>query len=63
MTAQLAWVRDDGQLLLLVGQDENERHTITRRALAHLYRNGLAMNLEQEALVERAINTLMQDLP
>lgn len=63
MTAQLAWVRDDGQLLLLVGQDENERHTITRRALAQLYRNGLAMNLEQEALVERAINTLMQDLP
>ena len=62
LTAQLVWTKDDGQLYLFVGQDPMERHTLTRGALVQLYRFGLAVNLEQEALVERAMNKLMQDL-
>jgi hypothetical protein len=62
-TAQLGWISEDGEFYLFVGQDEAERQSITRGALRQLYRSGLAINLEQEGAVERAIHALMQDLP
>lgn len=62
-TTQLGWISEDGEFYLFVGQDEAERQSITRGALRQLYRSGLAINLEQEGAVERAIHALMQDLP
>jgi Protein of unknown function (DUF1631) len=62
ITAQLVWVGDGRRLFLFVGQQADERHTLTEGALAQLYLNGLAMYLEQEGLLERAVSTLMQDL-
>ena len=62
-TAQLGWISEDGEFYLFVGQDEAERQSITRGALRQMYRSGLAINLEQEGVVERAIHALMQDLP
>ena len=61
-TSQLAWISEDGEFYLFVGQDENDRQSITRGALRQLYRSGLAINLEQEGVVERAIQALMHDL-
>jgi hypothetical protein len=61
-TSQLAWISEDGEFYLFVGQDEADRQSITRGALRQLYRSGLAINLEQEGVVERAIHALMHDL-
>ncbi len=61
-TSQLAWISEDGEFYLFVGQDESDRQSITRGALRQLYRSGLAINLEQEGVVERAIHALMHDL-
>jgi hypothetical protein len=61
-TSQLAWISEDGEFYLFVGQDESDRQSITRGALRQLYRSGLAINLEQEGVVERAIQALMHDL-
>jgi hypothetical protein len=61
-TAQLVWIGSERDLFLFVGQDAGQRHSLTVGALSQLYLNGLAMYLEQEGLVERAIGTLLQDL-
>jgi hypothetical protein len=61
-TVQLVWIGGDRRMFLFVAQDGEHRHTLTEGALTYLYLNGLAMYLEQEGLVERAANTLMQDL-
>lgn len=61
-TAQLTWIGSERQLFLFVGQDAGQRHSLTPGALVQLYLNGLAMYLEQEGLVERAIGALLQDL-
>jgi Protein of unknown function (DUF1631) len=62
LTAQLAWVSDSHQFFLFVGQDANERHSLTRGALEHLLSHGLIAALEEDTLVQRAVETLMQDL-
>jgi hypothetical protein len=62
-TAQLAWVSDSRQYFLFVGQDDEERHSLTRGALEHLLSHGLITALEDEGdIVQRAMSTLMQDL-
>lgn len=62
-TAQLAWVSDSRQYFLFVGQDGEERHSLTRGALEHLLSHGLITGLEDEGdMVQRAMSTLMQDL-
>lgn len=62
LTAQLAWVSDSHQFFLFVGQDADERHSLTRGALEHLLSHGLIAALEEDNLVQRAVDTLMQDL-
>jgi hypothetical protein len=63
LTAQLAWISESRQFFLFVGQDADERHSLTRGALEHLLSHGLITALaEEENLVQRAMATLMQDL-
>lgn len=62
LTAQLAWVSDSRQFFLFVGQDAEERHSLTRGALEQLLAHGLIAVLEEDDLVQRAVATLMQDL-
>lgn len=62
-TAQLAWVSDSRQFFLFVGQDTEERHSLTRGALEHLLSHGLITALEEDGdMVQRAMASLMQDL-
>ncbi|MEJ6000655.1 DUF1631 family protein [Paucibacter soli] len=62
MTAQIAWISESRQFFLFVGQDADERHSLTRGAIEQLLANGLITALEEESLVQRAVTTLMQDL-
>lgn len=61
-TAQIAWISESRQLFLFVGQDAQERHSLTRGALEQLLVNGLIAHLEEEDLVQRAMGSLLQDL-
>ncbi|MDC8771912.1 DUF1631 family protein [Roseateles albus] len=62
MTAQLAWISDKEQFYLFIGQNTEQRHTITRGALERLLANGLITALDDDNLVQHAVDTLMQDL-
>lgn len=62
MTAQLAWVSDSEQFYLFIGQDAEQRHTLTRGAVERLLANGLITALDDDNLVQHAVDTLMQDL-
>jgi len=62
LTAQLAWVSDSRQFFLFIGQDADERHSLTRGAIEQLFANGLIAALEEQGLVQKALSTLMQDL-
>lgn len=62
LTAQLAWISDTGLFFLFVGQDADERHSLTRGALEKLLANGLITALDDTDVVQRAVDTLMQDL-
>lgn len=62
LTAQVAWVSESQQFYLLVGQDPEERRSLTRGAIEKLLANGLITILDESSLVQRAVDTLMQDL-
>ncbi|MDT9000586.1 DUF1631 family protein [Paucibacter sp. APW11] len=62
LTAQIAWISESRQFFLFVGQDADERHSLTRGALEQLLANGLITALDEQSLVERAVDTLMQNL-
>lgn len=62
LTTQLVWISEGRQFFAFVGQDADERHSLTAGALEQLYAKGLVMYLEQEGLLERAVATLMQNL-
>lgn len=63
LTAQLAWLSEGRQYFLFVGQDADERHSLTRGALEHLLSHGLITTLEEEYdVVQHAMAALMQDL-
>lgn len=62
MTAQLAWVSDSEQFYLFIGQDAEQRHSLTRGAVERLLANGLITALDDDNLVQHAVETLMQDL-
>jgi hypothetical protein len=61
LTAQLAWISETGLFFLFVGQDADERHSLTRGALEKLLANGLIAALDDVDLVQRAVDTLMKD--
>ena len=62
MTAQLAWISETGLFLLFVGQNADERHSVTRGALEKLLANGLIAALDDTGVVQRAVDTLMKKL-
>lgn len=61
-TTQIAWISEGRQFLLFVGRDSDERLPLTRRALEALLSNGLITALEDDNVVQRAVDTLMSDL-
>ncbi|HEY9106212.1 MAG TPA: DUF1631 family protein, partial [Roseateles sp.] len=61
-TAQLAWISEGRQFVLFVGRESEERMPLTRRALEALLANGLLTALEDDSVVQRAVDTLMSDL-
>ncbi len=62
ITAQIAWISDKDQFYLFIGQDAEQRHTLTRGAVERLLANGLITALDDDNLVQHAVDTLMQDL-
>lgn len=61
-TAQVAWIGEGRQFMLFVGRDADERLPLTRRALEALLANGLIAALDEDSVVQRAVDTLMSDL-
>ncbi len=61
-TAQIAWISEGRQFLLFVGRDADVRLPLTRRALEALLANGLLTALEDDNVVQRAVDTLISDL-
>jgi len=62
LTAQLAWIGESRQYFLFVGQESEERHSLTRGALERLLPNGLITDLGEDSVVQRAVDSLMQNL-
>lgn len=62
LTAQAAWISENQQYYLFIGQDADARHSLTRAALEQLLANGLITALDETSLLQRAVDTLMQDL-
>ncbi|MFY7866392.1 DUF1631 family protein [Roseateles sp.] len=62
LTAQIAWISESRQYYLFVGQDADVRHSLTHAALERLLANGLITALDETSLLQRAVDTLMQDL-
>ena len=61
-TAQIAWISEGRQFMLFVGRESDERLSLTRRAVEALLANGLITALEDDSVVQRAVDTLMSDL-
>jgi hypothetical protein len=61
-TAQLAWIGEGRQFMLFVGRESDVRLPLTRRAIEALLANGLITALEEDSVVQRAVDTLMNDL-
>lgn len=61
-TAQIAWISEGRQFVLFVGREADERLPLTRRALEALLANGLITALDDDSIVQRAVDTLMSDL-
>ena len=62
LTAQLTWIGETRQHHLFVGQDSEQRHSLTRGALERLLPNGLITALGEDSVVQRAVDTLVQNL-
>lgn len=61
-TAQIAWLSEGRQYVLFVGRDPDERLSLTRKALEALLANGLIAALDEDSVVQRAVDTLISDL-
>ncbi|MFY7867474.1 DUF1631 family protein [Roseateles sp.] len=61
-TAQLLWVSDNRQFFMFTSDWAGGMHSMTRRALERLRTEGLATNLEERSLMQRAVDSMLQDL-
>lgn len=61
-TAQIAWIGEDRQHVLFVGREADARLSLTRGALQALLAAGLITSLSEDSVVQRAVDTLMNDL-
>lgn len=62
VTAQLTWVSDNKQFFLFSSQQAGHAHSMTRRALERLLAEGLVTVLEDRSLLQRAADSMLQDL-
>ena len=62
LTAQVAWVSESDQFFLFIGQNADERVSLTRGAIEQLLANGLITSLSENGVVQRALDTLMSTL-
>lgn len=60
---QFLWRSGQGRYLLFAGERAGQTHSITRSALERLDAAGLVRPLEDKPLVQRAIDTLANELP
>ncbi len=60
---QFLWRSSQGRYLLFAGERAGQTHSITRSALERLDAAGLVRPLEDKPLVQRAIDTLANELP
>ncbi|TXI24379.1 MAG: DUF1631 family protein, partial [Roseateles sp.] len=61
-TAQIAWISEGARYVFFVGREPGERLSLTRRALEALLANGLITALDDDSVVQRAVDTLISDL-
>lgn len=61
-TAQLMWSSDDGQFFSFASHHAGQSHSLTRRAIERLLAEGLIAVLEDRPLMQRAFDSLLQDL-
>jgi len=61
-TAHLLWVSDNRQFFMFTSDKAGGMHSMTRRALERLRAEGLATNLEERSLMQRAVDSMLQDL-
>lgn len=62
VTAQLMWSSDNGQFFMFASQHAGQSHSLTRRAVERLLSEGLITVLEERSLMQRAVDSLIQDL-
>lgn len=62
ITAQITWISENEQMFHFVGQDSAQQHTLTRGAIEQLLANGLIAHIDEQSLVQRAIEQLMHTL-
>lgn len=61
-TARLAWMSDNGAFYMFTSNLAGGMHSMTRRALMRLRREGLATDVAEASPVQRALGGLLQDL-
>jgi hypothetical protein len=61
-TARLLWVSDNRQFFMFTSQHAGGMHSLTRRALLRLREEGMATRLQERSLMQRTVDSLMQDL-
>ncbi|WP_082580173.1 DUF1631 family protein [Pelomonas sp. Root1444] len=61
-TAQLAWASDNGAFFMFTSNLAGGMHSMTRRGLRRLRREGLATELTEPSPVQRALGGLLQEL-
>lgn len=62
VTAQLMWCSDNGQFFMFASQHAGQSHSLTRRAVERLLSEGLITQLEERSLMQRAVDSLIQNL-
>ena len=62
ITAQLSGISDGGRFFIFVGQVDGQTQSLTRGAVEKLLVAGLITALEDRTLVQRAMDSMMQDM-
>ncbi|MES2091662.1 MAG: DUF1631 family protein [Pseudomonadota bacterium] len=62
ITAKLLWRSDSGQFFMFTSPLAGGMHSMTRRALERLRAEGLATQVAEPSLMQRAVNSVLQDL-
>lgn len=61
-TAHLLWTSTNRQFFMFTSDKAGRMHSMTRRALERLRAEGLATSLEDRSLMQRAVDSMLQDL-